>query len=358
MADGIEFDFLPVGNGKHSGDAIAVRWKEAESYKVLIYDGGTTEYGEKLVEHVKVYFGTNKVDYVVNSHPDNDHAGGLLYVLENLEVGQLWMHRPWTHSALICDYFHDRRITNKSLEERLKKKMTAAYRLEKIATEKKIPIIEPFAGEQIGIFKVLSPTRKRYIHELIPAFEKSPDLKLASESFVEAALDMVESTESKIADYWDREFLPDSVLTSAENESSAVLFCTVRGKGHLLTGDAGVDALRAAAEFATKIGIHLPTAVTFAQIPHHGGRHNVSTETLDLVFGKPLPEGTKPTRHAYASASKHAPRHPRKVVTNAFVRRGFLVAATKGRKLRYSKNMPERGWGKLTYMPFHYEYDE
>lgn len=41
-----EIDFLPVGNGDTSGDAIAVRWQEANgSYKVLIYDGGTKNQG-------------------------------------------------------------------------------------------------------------------------------------------------------------------------------------------------------------------------------------------------------------------------------------------------------------------------
>ena len=34
MVNGIEIDFLPVGEGKHSGDAIAVRWREDDQYKI------------------------------------------------------------------------------------------------------------------------------------------------------------------------------------------------------------------------------------------------------------------------------------------------------------------------------------
>ena len=36
---GFEIDFLPVGNGDSSGDAIAVRWGIPGDYRVLVYDG-------------------------------------------------------------------------------------------------------------------------------------------------------------------------------------------------------------------------------------------------------------------------------------------------------------------------------
>ena len=174
-----EIDFLPVGNGERSGDAIAVRWGTPSNYKVLIYDGGTSESGEALVRHVKERYHTDRVDYVVSSHPDNDHASGLSVVLEKLDVGELWMHRPWEYSSIIQDYFHDGRITDESLADRLKTKMRAAYALEELATEKGIPMFEPFQGLGIGPFTVLSPEINWYVHELIPAFEKSPKEKAA-----------------------------------------------------------------------------------------------------------------------------------------------------------------------------------
>lgn len=357
MKDGIEVDFLPVGEHKRSGDAIVIRWRENDEYKVMVYDGGTKEYGKEIVAHIQKYYGVDHIDYVVNSHPDNDHAGGLAYVLENMSVGELWMHRPWTHSAEIRDFFHDGRITDNSLAERLQDKMSAAYALEKIAEEKDIPIIEPFADCQIGIFKVLSPLRARYTTELIPEFEKSPEQKksnVVSEG-MESLNDTIKSLAASFLDKWDFEYLPETVKTSAENESSAILFAKLDGKGFLLTGDAGIKSLREAAVFAQGSGINLPQEVSFVQIPHHGGRHNVSTETLDLIIGKPLSSrGENATRSAYASAGKEAPTHPKKVVTNAFVRRGFKVAKTKGQSIRYQHNMEKRaGWVSLEYVPFY-----
>lgn len=360
MADSIEIDFLPVGEGEHSGDAIAIRWRENDQYKILIYDGGTKAYGPALVEHVKTHFNSHYIDYVVNSHPDNDHAGGLHYVLENLSVGQLWMHRPWAYSSEIRRYFHDGRITDVSLEARLQQKMSAAYALEQAALKREIPIFEPFAGANIGIFTVLSPTRDRYVHELVPQFEKAPELKV-EESALASVFDAVKGALGYIADRWDIEYLPDTVSTSAENESSAILFTSVGKGGYLLTGDAGIKSLRASADYASSIGLNLSQCVIFVQIPHHGGRHNVSSETLNMIVGEPSPQAPgEPTRTAFVSTAAKAPRHPKRAVTNAFVRRGFKVGQTKGQAIcHFTPGAPVRpGWGPISYVPFFEEVEE
>ena len=133
-----EIEFLPVGNGEKSGDAILIRWEESEdNYKVMVVDGGTKESGNKIVEHIKTYYKTTHVDYVVNSHPDQDHASGLSVVLKELTVGELWVHRPWNYTKQIIDHFHDGRITENSLKERLQKNFSYVYPLEELAIEKK-----------------------------------------------------------------------------------------------------------------------------------------------------------------------------------------------------------------------------
>ncbi|MGP3790550.1 hypothetical protein [Pseudomonas sp. B392_1p] len=179
------------------------------------------------------------------------------------------------------------------------------------------------------------------------------------ESAIEAVFDFGRKAIQFIAGAWDIEYLPDSVTTSAENESSAILFGVNGGRGYLLIGDAGVESLKAAAEFATGQGIHLPSAVHFVQIPHHGGRHNVSTDALNVIVGEPVPESHSLQRTAYVSASKKAPTHPKRVVTNAFIRRGFQIGQTKGLAICHYHNMPAReGYGAMTFVPFHYEVEE
>jgi glyoxylase-like metal-dependent hydrolase (beta-lactamase superfamily II) len=78
---GIEIDFLAVGDKAKSGDAIALRFGNLlgnrEEQTVITVDGGTLKSGERLVEHVKTYYKTNRVDFGFLTHPDGDHASGM-----------------------------------------------------------------------------------------------------------------------------------------------------------------------------------------------------------------------------------------------------------------------------------------
>ena len=359
-----EIDFLPVGNGDKSGDAIAIRYGQPGNYTVMVYDGGTKESGEKLVEHVLKYYQTEHVDHVVNSHPDSDHSSGLSVVLENLTVGTLWLHRPWNYSHLILEYFKDGRITNQSLKLRLQEKMATAYQLEQLALEKEIKIREPFQGIDIGEFHVLSPNKRWYVHDLIAEFEKSPDQKekeaLESFSAADNILKMLAEVANRdrvwIAEHWDIEHLRENVETSAENDSCAILYAYMKDYKHgiLLTGDAGTKALEKAADYLEENNIDVAASIKFMQIPHHGSRNNVSPSILDRFLGNKL--SALPDKHekfAFVSASENSQTHPKRMVINAFIRRGAKVNATKGQTKRHSRGMPDRkGWTTATPLDF------
>src|SRR5262249_43119985 len=215
--------------------------------------------GERLVEHVKTYYQTELVDLVLSTHPDGDHASGLEVVLEKLKVGQLWMHRPWLHSADICDMFKDGTLTNDRLSAKMKKALTDAWDLEKIAKRKGIRITEPFSdGEANGQYQgitILGPS-VRYYESLLPDFRDMPEVQEQVPSYFrrglralcEAAAEVV----SKVAEGWGRETLqdPEDDATSAENNTSVVLLLQLDGKQLLFTGDAGVSALERAADLA------------------------------------------------------------------------------------------------------------
>ena len=357
MEEAYEVDFLPVGNGERSGDAICLRYGTPGNYKVMVYDGGTKESGQQLVDHIVKHYSSSHVDYVVCSHPDADHASGLSVVLENLTVGELWMHRPWQHSAVIRDYFKDGRITDSSLAERLKEKMAAAYALEELADEMRIPIYEPFQGAAIGAFHVMSPEKNWYIHTLIPDFAKSPEKKEAMDAanpLLKALFASVKETIANVAETWGIETLREDVSTSAENESSVVLYGVVANRGILLTGDAGIQALGNTASYAESHGLTLPDVLKFAQVPHHGSRNNVSPSVLDRIIG---PKTTNPSADkritTFVSAAKESDTHPRKMVVNGFLRRGAYVIATKGQSIWHHFNMsPRKDWGPLDSLPF------
>ncbi len=51
----------------------------------LLVDGGTPDRGEEVVSYLQRR-GASKLEYVVNTHPDEDHVGGLKYVIDAFPI--------------------------------------------------------------------------------------------------------------------------------------------------------------------------------------------------------------------------------------------------------------------------------
>lgn len=116
-----EIDFLPVGEESKGGDAICFRYWDATTPQFVgIIDGGTADSGETLVNHIQKYYGTKRVDVVINTHPHADHTSGLYTVVETLDVQLLMMHKPWDHAVALKNVFQDGRITSMSIDERVR----------------------------------------------------------------------------------------------------------------------------------------------------------------------------------------------------------------------------------------------
>ena len=83
--------------------------------RVVLIDGGFRESGQDVVNHIKNYFGTAFVDAVISTHADQDHVNGLHVVVDQLSIGQLWIHKPWEHNRGISEKFVDGRVTDHSI---------------------------------------------------------------------------------------------------------------------------------------------------------------------------------------------------------------------------------------------------
>ncbi|MHC0036328.1 S-layer homology domain-containing protein [Pseudoneobacillus sp. C159] len=70
--------FLDVGQG----DSILVFFPDG---KTMLVDGGKREMGKTVVQYLKDQ-GVSTLDLVVSTHPDADHLGGLLEVLDKIKV--------------------------------------------------------------------------------------------------------------------------------------------------------------------------------------------------------------------------------------------------------------------------------
>jgi beta-lactamase superfamily II metal-dependent hydrolase len=359
-----EVDFMAVGEGEKSGDAIAVRFGNLAGPRseqtVYVIDGGTKDSGEALVSHIQKFYHTDLVDVVISTHPDSDHSFGLAVVLEKLRVGCLLMHQPWNHAEDIHHLFdHDDRVTPTGLEERAWRSLENVRDLEKLAAKKGIKIIEPFSDT---LPDVLSPSKAFYQQQLANfRCMPEPAQKASIRAMMELVLGAVKEAIKRIAETWFTETLtePEPDATSAENNSSVLLLLDLGGERFLFTADAGVPALTAATDRATALGIDLKT-VKYLQVPHHGSKRNVGPAILDRILGPKLAQDS-PSKIAFVSAAKDGgPKHPAKKVVNAFQRRGAKVFATQGNGLsQHSPDAPKReGWSDAVKLSFYQEVDE
>lgn len=75
--------FIDVGQG----DSCFV---ELPNGQTMLIDAGTAQYGSRVVGYVRG-LGYDSIDYVVATHPDADHIGGMSAVLGSLGVGTFYM---------------------------------------------------------------------------------------------------------------------------------------------------------------------------------------------------------------------------------------------------------------------------
>lgn len=344
MTDFLELDFIGVET-KKSGDAIAMRYSIAGVPIIHVVDGGYAETGVTLCKHIRDHFGNpRRIDHVVATHNDHDHTRGLQEVLSSFEVGNLWMLRPWVYAEELLP-----RFSTYSSVDRLRSRLKSAYEnlwnLNEIALERGITVRDPFQGATIGGFRVLAPTKSRFL-DLIVESEKTPQAEaIPTQSLLGEFLSKASNVVSYIAAGWGAETFPRDG-TSAENEMSVVQYGYFCGKKVLLTADTGRAGLEEAINYSVHAGLALP-GLDYVQIPHHGGRRNVNSELLDRLLGPRL--GSRPASGhfcAVISSAKADPDHPKRVVQRAVIHRGANLYSLEGRTLSFKLGAaPQReGW--------------
>jgi beta-lactamase superfamily II metal-dependent hydrolase len=336
-----EVDMLPVGDS--NGDAICLRYGTPAAFGVHVIDGGFTDTADTVLSHLDDHYGGRRVDHMVLSHADNDHACGLVGVVKSADVGNLWMNRPWLYAPQIIDSFHGN-WTLAGLIQEIKDKHPYLVELEAIANSRGIPIHPVFAGRRIGpCFTVLAPSEQRYI-SLLPDLGKTPQSYEDKKGILGAVFGGARNVLDMVREAWDIETLDDNPpATSASNETSVVQMGVFGTRRVLLTADVGPDGLREATRYARALGLY--GAPDFVQVPHHGSRRNVTPSVLNEWLGAPLEDRNSRRGVAFCSVGKDADIYPRKKVKNAFMRRGYPVHATRGWTKRHHIGWGERsGW--------------
>lgn len=103
--DKLIVDYIDVGQA----DSILLRNKD----KTMLIDAGTNEEGKNVVNFLKEE-GISKIDYLIGTHPHEDHIGGLDDVINNFDIGKIYMPKRETTTKTFKDVLSA--IKNKNLK--------------------------------------------------------------------------------------------------------------------------------------------------------------------------------------------------------------------------------------------------
>ncbi len=316
--DALEVHHFDVGDA----DCILVtRWKDDQPWRLLI-DGGRASTVNRVKASLKALDAT-RLDAVLCSHLDDDHAAGLVEIVADpeFEIGQGFMHVVEWHVAL------------NEISTRVK---AAAIREEQLITasvdtngalltaflSRGIKPTEPFEGVEFNGFLVCGPSRK-YYEALLGKFTSTADLRAIDLLLERERMQKQSSSEGK-------PLLVNPTETPANN-TSTILTYDWRGARLRFTADAGLPAQRQAAAFADRKGRPLES-ICWMQIPHHGSRSAIDQEQIEFY------------RPAVAYASAAGGKNPADAVVAGFKACGSQVYCTCGATLRRSfGDAPDRG---------------
>lgn len=145
----LEGDFEAVFLDVGQGDSVLIC---ADGYTILVDAGGLPGDSTQMAENVVIPYikslGITKVDMVFNTHPDNDHIGGLFAVLDEMQVDKL----------ALFDGYVDNKKHNQLLSLAEEKNVPIAYVADgdefKLSENFSIEVMSPDSGETFGKDKV------------------------------------------------------------------------------------------------------------------------------------------------------------------------------------------------------------
>ncbi|MDO5291154.1 MAG: MBL fold metallo-hydrolase [bacterium] len=90
----LEVHFIDVGQG----DCILLKSDD----QTMLIDAGDNNYGKGVVTYLN-NLGIKKLDYLVGTHPDADHIGGLDNVIQGLDIGKIYMPKKQSNTKTFED---------------------------------------------------------------------------------------------------------------------------------------------------------------------------------------------------------------------------------------------------------------
>lgn len=286
-------EMLNVG----AADAFIIYYiNEDNSGHLIIIDAGNYEDGQKIINHIRDYYSNPVIDLAIVTHPDDDHYGGFIKMLEKIrdkesdaiEIKKFWVNDPGNNHV---DKDEVKWITK---QKTVNVKARSVYDLDNenlLDLIDAIPIsrVEKFAAVyrwpkgslytlpvlNFPCFTILGPS-KSYYEELVPNF-RHDELNFHKPEDDAGYYSCKDIPNGKCLSPTLDNASDDS---SAHNQSSLIfLFEPIKGEKYLFMGDAGREAFDRIHPFLkNKI-----KGVSWLKIPHHGSKHNLNSAMINWI---------------------------------------------------------------------------
>lgn len=314
--NGFEVFYQNLGNA----DSIYVRyWQNSNPTNILI-DGGRKMHIEQIESFLEDRAKDSPecssiIHHLVCTHSDDDHAGGLVPLVENkkFQIGKAWVHDlskteflPSSYGDSLRRWGANRLLQKIESSEQTRLALLAALQARGIDCE------DPFMGTQIGPMWVLGPTieffRDQYAQliqeESAKSFESLLESREVEQSyFTEAMQKQADATKD----------LGDGVTTPINEVSTIIILPTSDdGSGKFLfTGDVGPQGLDEVIGKFTDI----VSSLKWLDVPHHGSRRGMRQDQIDHFAPK----------FSFISA-KGSVKHPSRKMVNALKKHGKVYS--------------------------------
>lgn len=317
-----EFHILDVKDA----DALVINYKanDYDRWWTAVVDAGNIDDYEKVKRQVRhVANGHYFIDYAFCTHPDKDHKGGFFNLLTDntVTINNFCLLRP--DNAVRNDF---RRLNYDQTEL-----INAAKALYNHPNDDSVNLID-----EIELYSHCYDLTLGQDVVGMPIKLVGPHM----DYFTDAAFQMVNefaelNDENPFEDYAEDELPTEdeakSVMDEVKeetptNKSSMILLFHPEGRNFLLAGDACSASIhQAIIDYPNIVGSTL-------KVPHHGSKHNLTTEVIDLL---------KP-RQAVISC-KGTKKHPNRAVVHFLSKYCDVFSTSKSGSLTYY--YPGRGGG-------------
>jgi beta-lactamase superfamily II metal-dependent hydrolase len=295
-----QIEMLSVG----TADAFIIFFiDEKQNGHLILVDAGNYSDGQTIIDHIRKYYTNPVIDLAIVTHPDDDHYGGFIKILEKIrdkakdaiKINKFWVNDPGNNHI---DKNEVKWITK---QRSVNVKARTVYDLgEKnlidIIDSIPIPREEKFAKtktftlgpnyptthyipyEDSFPIRIIGPT-KEYYEQLVPNFRNDNLNFFTKEDDDDYFPSRDKPNEKCLSPTLDN--APDD--TSAHNQSSLIiLFEPSADKKYLFMGDAGRDAF-------TNITYRAKECiknVSWLKVPHHGSKHNIHSNIINWIKPK------------------------------------------------------------------------